>query len=77
MLHLRYKIDLQRFSHRKYKSGDQVQTLNGFPKLLGDIPGLLSTIGLTIQNPSNILQTLQGEKDLNIQENYQLRLKQN
>lgn len=44
---------------------DQLRTLNDFQKLLGDVDWLRPTVGLTAQEPSDLFQALQGDKDLN------------
>jgi hypothetical protein len=49
---------------------NQIRTLNDFQKLLEDINWLRPIIRLTTQELSNLFQTLQGDKDLTVQENY-------
>ena len=71
--YLGYKISLQRVRPQKVQiRRNQLRTLNNFQKLLGD-----TSIGLTTQELSNLFQTLQGDKDLIDQGNYQLRLIRN
>ena len=44
---------------------DQLQTLNDFQKLMGNINWLRPTIGLSTYELSNLFQTLQGDSNLN------------
>ena len=63
--YLGYRISLQKV--RPYKvqmRKNQLRTLNGFQKLLGDINWLWPAIDLATQELNNLFQTLQGDKDL-------------
>lgn len=43
---------------------DQLQTLNNFQKLMGDIKWLWSTIGLSTCDLSNLFQVSQGDSNV-------------
>jgi hypothetical protein len=64
--YLGYKISLQRVRPQKVQiRRNKLKISNDFQKLLGDINWLWPAVGLTIQELSNLFQTLQGDKDLN------------
>ena len=61
-----YKISQQKFQSQKVEiHREQLQTLNDFQKLMGDINLLRSTTGLSVYKLSNLFQTVQGDLNLN------------
>jgi hypothetical protein len=63
---LGYEISQQKFQSQKVEiHREQLQTLNDFQKLMGDINLLRSTTGLSVYKLSNLFQTVQGDLNLN------------
>lgn len=76
--YLGYKIDLQKIQPQKIQiQRYQLQILNDFQKLLVDTNWIEPTITLTIQALSNLFQTYEVLRNYIVQENYQLRLREN
>lgn len=64
LLMIKKKI-YRKLNQRKYKSGEVNYKLKVFQNLLQDINWLRSVIQLTTQELCNLLQTVQGDKNLN------------
>lgn len=63
--YLIYQMSTKNQSQKVQIRRNKLRALNDFQKLLADINGLRSTIKLITQKPSNLFQTIQGDKDLN------------
>ena len=64
--YLGYKIDLQKTRIQKAQiKRDQLQTLNDFQRLLGDISSLQLAVQITPDLTIHLNKTLDGDKDMN------------
>ena len=64
--YLGYKIGLQKIRSQKVQiRRDQLQTLNDFQRLLGDISNLCITTGMKPIELINLSKILDGDNDLN------------
>jgi hypothetical protein len=61
---LGYKVNQQKRPEKVQIFRDQLQSLNNFQKLIGDINWLRSTIGLSIHELRDLFQILQGDSTL-------------